>query len=1041
MKLARLSIKHPTFITAIVFVMLVAGYLMMSRMSISMFPDVNMPFVTVTTIYPGAGPKEMESQVSKVLEEQICAIAGLKHIHSVNLDSYSMVWSVFNLETDAQYAEQQVKNKIALVRNRLPRDIEEPIVKRHDPMESSVMTITLSAELSPAQLYDVAETIVKPNLEQVPNVGSVEIVGGTKREIQVNIDRSKLKEYETSLSLIAMRLGMSSQNIPVGKISGLTKELSFRTIGEFNSIDRIKNVVVGFYASDVPVTLGKFAEIKDTVQAVKTKGLLNGKSAVVIDVYKQSGANTVRVSDELWKKIKKINETLKSTPASPSLFVVIDGATPVRNNLDNVRETIFEGILLAFIVVYLFLGNFRSTFITITALPNSLLGAFIFMALSGFNINICSLLALSLSVGLLVDDAIVVRENIFRHIENGAAPAKAAETGTAEVALAVIATTLTVIAVFLPVGFLQGIVGQFLKQFGLTVVFAMAISLFDALTVAPMLSAYLIGNIKSEIKKKPNIFLSALYAPAKWFDKLQNWLEKVYEQVMHFALQHRLVILISAVILLGASLFLVPKIKTGFLPPNEFGEFTIDMIAPPGTTLDNMEQNVRLVDEFLRKEPDVATVLATVGNSNGESNIGYCYIKMVPEKNRKSWPKTGKRSTADMRDYIREKLQQFSDKMSIAVNEIPIAGDPYPFYMILKGDDIDALTQTVPQVLEKIKTIPGLVDVNTDFRPGKPEYQFILEPQKMQRLGVQAVTAGMELRMMVEGAVPAKFRENGREYDIRLKLRDDQRDLSKQFDYLYVPNMNYQLVKLKNIATPVLTTGPSKIGRRDRARYVSIYGNIDRQGAIGNAMKGTRKIMSEFKLPPGMTYEFSGETEEMEDMFKNMTTAAILSVVFIYFILASLYESLVIPFTIMTALPLAIVGALIALFVSHQSINLLTMIGLIMLLGLVTKNSILLVDYTQKLMQSGLNRNDALIKAGLTRLRPIMMTTFALIAGMLPVALAVTEVGQMRKGMGIAIIGGLLSSTILTLVVVPALFGYMDSFRNWSRKLFGRPQK
>ncbi|OGS19520.1 MAG: hypothetical protein A3J83_02690 [Elusimicrobia bacterium RIFOXYA2_FULL_40_6] len=788
--------------------------------------------------------------------------------------------------------------------------------------------------------------------------------------------------------------------------------------------------MVSFFANDVPVTVGKVGQVVDTTQDVKTKGYLNGKSALLIEVYKRSGSNTVDVSDNILKKVSLINKSLEKHEGAPKIQIVRDNAKAIRMNLEDVKLTIFEGIFLAIIVVYLFLGNFKSTFITIMALPNSLIGAFILMGIAGFSVNMLTLMALSLAVGLLIDDAIVVRENIFRHIEEGEDPKSAAEKGTNEVMLAVVATTLAIIAVFLPVGFLQGMVGQFFKEFGLTIVFAMTISLFDALTVAPMLSAYLIGKIDKT--KKPSWLEKVVYAPADKFNDFYNVVEKKYEQLIKFTLKHKLRIILISLAVLVLSLGSVVKIPKTFMPTNEWGEFFVNLEAKPGTSLNQMDKYAVQIDELLRKEKEIEMVSISVGNTNGESNVASLYVQMVPSNKRK-------RSTGDMKVYVRKLLDPYKEAMNPKVADVSMAGEDSPFFVILKGNDLETLSNEASILMEKFKTIPGLVDIDTNYKAGKPEYQVKMIPSKMVKLGVQSISAGMELRGMVEGLLPAKYRENGMEYDIRVMLNDNQKDISRQFDQLYVPNVNMQLVKLKNVAEPIVTTGPSKIFRRNRSRYVAIMGNLGKNGAIADITAQAKKILDKEKLPEGVEYEFSGSSEDFVDLFRNMIIAAGLSVVFIYFVLASLYESLIIPFTIMMALPLAIIGALLALLITGHSINMFTMIALIMLFGLATKNSILLVDYTQQLMRKGLPRDEALVRAGVVRLRPILMTTFALIAGMLPLALGLSEVGKFRSSMGVAIIGGLISSTFLTLVIIPAVFGYMDTFRLWTRKLLGRP--
>ncbi|MEI7905137.1 MAG: efflux RND transporter permease subunit [Candidatus Firestonebacteria bacterium] len=1034
MNLAGLSIKRPSLIMSLVALMLVIGAICMFRMNVDMMPDVTFPVVVVTTIYPGAGPNEIETQVSKVLEEQIATISGLKTISSTNQDGVSIVVAEFTFETDAKYADQQVRDRIAQVRNKFPTAIQEPIVKRFEFADLPISSFSLAAELKPAELFDLADNTIKSGFSQVDNVGKVEIIGGTKREIHVILDRKKLKDYETSVSAVAGRIAGNSQNIPIGKVSREAKELTFRTIGEFQSVEKIEDVVVNFFGSDVPITVSRLGKVVDTVEEVKTFGYLNGKSSVFINVYKQSGANTVSVSDNLLKRMGKINVELAKQPGSPKLSIIRDNSRGIRLNLKDMKETIFLGILLALVVVYMFLGNFRSTFITILALPNSLIGAFIFMYLFGFTINVLTLMALSLAVGLLLDDAIVVRENIFRHIEKGEPPEEAAQKGTDEVTLAVIATTLTVIAVFLPVGFLQGTVGQFFKQFGLTLVFAMCISLFDALTIAPMLSAYFMGKPKAkEDGKEPSFLYKVIHAPAKWFDVMQNWLERKYESIMKYTLKHKGLVLIVVAVVFVASLGTFMKIPFTFMAAQEYGEFFIDLEAKPGTSLSEMNKYTLEIDELLRKDKDIEFVSATVGNSNGESNVANMFVKMVPAKQRKT-------TTSGKKVEVRQLLESKKEELNPGVSDQSMNGSK-AFNLLLTGNDLDQLSGVAQGLLGKIRQIPGLVDVDCNYKPGKPEFQVKLDPSKMAKFGVQSVSAGMELRGGVEGILPAKYRENGLEYDIRVLTQEDQRDMSKEFNSIYVPNVNMQLVKLKNIAEGSIASGPQKIFKRNRSRYVMITGNLDKGGAIGSITSAARKIMEKEKLPEGVGYQFTGSSEDLKDLVINMGIAAVLSVIFIYLILVSLYESLIIPLTIMSALPLSIVGGLLALFFAGQSLDMFGMIGFIMLLGLSAKNSILLVDFTQKLMRKGLERDASIIEAGKTRLRPILMTTFALIAGMLPLALGLSEVGNFRKSMGVAVIGGLISSTFLTLVVVPAIFGYMDTFRLWTRKILGRPIK
>ncbi|MEQ1877771.1 MAG: efflux RND transporter permease subunit, partial [Bdellovibrionia bacterium] len=491
MNLAQLSIKRPAFITAIVSLILVLGFMSMQRLGVDLFPNVTFPIVMISFPYPGAGPVEMETQVSKIVEEEVSTLSGVKTVRSINKEGIATIIAEFSLETDVKYAEQQIKDRMTAIKTKLPADVKEPIIRRMDPADQPIVIVALSAKMTPAELFDFAEQTVKPHFAQLAQVGLVEVIGGRKREIRVELDRKKLKSFEVSASQVSTRIQATGMNVPAGKISEAANETVFRTLGEFKTLQDIEEASVNFVGNDVSVRVRDLGKVVDGLTDEKSKAFNNGEAALFLMVFRQSGANTIAVADNVRKEVEKLNKDYAIKETVPKMAVVRDTAKFIRANVQDVKESIFFGITLTILVVFLFLGNARSTFITGMALPNSLLGAFILMAVAGFTINVMSLLALSLAVGLLIDDAIVVRENIFRHQEMGKDPETAALEGTKEVTLAVVATTLTVIAVFGPIGFLSGVVGQFFKQFGLTIVFAMLISLFDAMTVAPMLSAYL----------------------------------------------------------------------------------------------------------------------------------------------------------------------------------------------------------------------------------------------------------------------------------------------------------------------------------------------------------------------------------------------------------------------------------------------------------------------------------------------------------------------------------------------------------------------
>lgn len=999
-------------------------------MPVDLFPDVTFPIVAVSTVYGGAGPAEVETLVSKVIEDEISTLTGIKKVSSTNVEGMSTVIAEFTLDTDIKYAEQQVRDKVSFAKRKMPDDIEEPMIRRIDPADQPILILALSAKLPEAELFDLADKDIKPRIEQVNQVGMVEVIGGREREIHVELDRKKMKDYEVSATSVASRIAAAGQNIPAGTVEEQKTETVFRTLGEFKTVQDIGNVIVSFFGNDVPVTVADVGRIHDTVKDETARVYMNGEKSVFLMVYRQSGSNTIAVSDGVKKRVEQINANFAASSNSngATMKVVRDGARMIDANVYDVNEAIIIGIILTIIVVYFFLGSGRSTFITGLALPTSLIGAFFLMSLAGFSINVMSLLALSLAVGLLIDDAIVVRENIFRHTEMGKSPLRAASQGTKEVMLAVIATTLAVIAVFAPIGFLDGVVGQFFKQFGLTVCFALVISLFDAITIAPMLSAYYGGNPHGHKKGvRKGIWDHTVRRLVDGFDSFQTWMENKYGDILRWTLKRPMVVITGAIVIFFVSIYTIKYIPKTFLPTQDTGEFSVALDMPPGTNLDAMTEITKQVDEALRSNKEVETSVMIVGGRTGESNKAQFFVTMVPSKQREL-------TTSQFKDKVREQLKPFARANPIVKDVDMMGGGQRAFMVNIVGSDLEELEKAANEVYAKIKDHPGLKDPELTHRPGKPEFQVQPDKVRAERLGVATVSLGQELRTQIEGAIPAVFREQGEEYDIRVRLRDDQRNLKEGFNQTYIPNVNQTLVRLRDVAKPVETTGPATINRQDRTRYVQIAADVAPDGpGMGAVMADIDRIFKEeVKLPEGMGYTYVGQAENFQELIVNMLIAGGMGILFIYLVLASLYESFVTPFTIMLVLPLAMCGAFFALLIGGESLNIFSMIGVIMLLGVATKNSILLVDYTNQLVDQGMKRADAIVEAGKVRLRPILMTTFALIAGMLPIAIGLNEASKQRTGMGVAVIGGLISSTLLTLVVVPAAYTYLERFRVWS---------
>lgn len=931
----------------------------------------------------------------------------------------------FTLETDVKFAEQQVRDRVSSAKRKLPTEIEEPTIRRIDPADQPIMMLAVSAPIPEGKLYDLASEEIRPKLEQIAQVGRVELVGGRKREIQVQLDREKLRAREIPIIQVFNTLKNFGQNVPAGKVQQEKGELVFRTLGEFNNLEQIKKATVSFIGNDVATKVSDIGTVVDTLEDEKTRAYLNGESTIIFQIYKQSGANTVKVANAVKKKTLLLDEEMKAQLGKDyNIRLVYNMARFIDANVADVLESILFGVILTIIVVFFFLGSIRSTFITGLAIPFSMIGGLALVYAFGFSINVMTLLAMSLSVGLLIDDAIVVRENIFRHLEMGKSAIRAALEGTAEVRLAVIAVTMAILAVFGPIAFLQGVVGQFFKAFGMTVCFVMAVSLFDALSNAPMLSAYF-GGTAADLHKRWKIIVA--------FDRMQTWLEEKYAQFLHWTLNHRGMTLIGTVVIVLASCSTLQFVPKTFLPAQDNGEFMVSLETKPGTSLKEMADIALAVDKKIQTHGEVTQTILTVGDANGVPNVANFFVELKPFGKRS-------KSTTIVKMEMRELLKEFKDAAPTVKDVDMVAAGMRPFNVYVRGQDLNDVKKVTDQLYAKLKAHPGVLDPELTDKPGRPEFQVQVDLEKANRLGMSTSIVGQELRGYVEGLEPAKFREKGLEYNVRVRVKDDQRDLQKSYDQILVPNMNMRMIPLNAAATGSITLGPANINRENRARYIGVGADMAPDGpGMGGVINDINSWFAnkEIELPPGVTYRFVGQAENFQELVGSMLTAAFLAVVFIFLVLASLYESLMTPFTIMLVIPLAVVGAFVALCVTQHSLDLFSMIGCIMLMGLATKNSIILVDYINHKLKEGLSLNAAIIDAGKTRLRPILMTSLALIAGMIPVAIGLNEASNQRTSLGIAVIGGVISSTLLTLIVIPAVFSYIENFRQWMLKNVG----
>lgn len=1039
MSLPKISISRPIFMTCVTIALVVVGAAAYKSMSVDLYPDVSIPVVTVQTVYAGAGPSEIETLVSRPIEEEVSTISGIKRLTSKSLEGVSQVIVEFNSTVDVKHAEQEVRDKVNVAKAKLPTEVEDPVIKRFDPADTPILMVSLTAkDMGDAQLFDIADQFVKPRLEQVSNVGAIEILGGREREIHVLLDRRKLQTREMSVSQVAAQVGASGENIPSGKVNQGEKEMVFRGLGEFHSVPEIADTLVNLYGNEVPTRVADLGIVKDTLADEKSRAYVDGEKSIFLQVYRQSGSNTVKVADDIMKQLQRIEPELAKMEGAPHVRVVTDASKKIRDNLYDVNETIIIGIILTVLTVFFFLGSPRSTLITALSVPISLVGAFMIMKLAGFSLNVISMLALTLAVGLLIDDAIVVIENIYRRMELGEDSLTAAEKGTTEIQMAVMAITLVVIAVFVPVGTMSGTIGQFLKQFGMTVVFSMAISWFVAMTIIPMLTAYFGGSGHaghSKEHKPAGLYDKTLGRMLKGFDRFQTWLEDVYVKLLRVSLKFPKTTIAVTVLIFFASIYTVTKVPGAFISDDDSGEFSVTLEMQPGTSLDGMEEVSRKVDKILHDNPEVDFTTMIVGSLYGESNKASFYVRMKRGKEK------GPLSTEQFRDKIRGQLVGFADANPVVKKYDATGGmGQQPFILNIISADPKELEQAGTHILEVLKKDPRLKDVDTNFRPGKPEMQVVLKPGAAKAYGINTKTMGAELRAQVEGMIPAKFRERGREYDVRVRLQDDQRDLMKTYNQAYVPNVNRKLVRLSDVATGDVKSGPASIERMDRGRYIQISAGLAPGVGLSDVVNDAVKAMTtgENAFSSNVRYGFGGDAENMQELMTSTVLALGFAILFIYLILSSLYESFITPITIMITLPLALSGAFVALFMFNQTLTIFAIFGFFMLLGVAGKNGILLVDFARQAMAEGKSRSEALILAGKTRLRPILMTSFALIAGTLPVAIGLNEASRTRTAMGVAIIGGIVLSTVLTLIVVPAVFTYVDRFRIWANNYGAR---
>ncbi len=1019
MFLSNLSIKYPVFATMMMAALAVLGIASYRQLNVDFFPKVEIPVVTVTTVYLGAGPETVEREVTKKLEEEINTVEGVNHIQSISQEGVSSIVVEFNLEVSAAVASEDVRGKIAGIRGELPREIEEPIVQRIDFGLLPIVSIGVNAPgLSAQAATDFADKVVKRRIENVRGVGSVALVGESTREIQVVVDRLKLEAYHISLAEVVTALGRENVDVPAGNADRGSTQALVRVAARGRTAEDIGDIPVK-RPGGMAVYVRDLAQVVDGIEEPKNAAYLDERPALALEIQKQSGANTVAVADGVLEAVAAMK---KEMPPGVTLSVIKDDSQFIRDSIEDVNTTMVIGGLLTVFIVYLFLNSWRSTIITGVTLPISIMAGFIGMRAFGFTLNVLTMMGLSLAIGMLIDDAIVVRENIVRHLQRGKDHFDAARDGTAEIGLAVMATTFTILAVFVPVAFMAGMVGRMFYEFGITVAAAVAASLFVSFTLDPMLSS---RWYDPDIEKgyHPHLLGRMLQRFNQWFEDLHVR----YERLLGWALRHRLAVLALATVAFVGAFPILAILGGDFMPDFNQGEYQVSVKATPGATLAETRERALQVVRRLKTLPDVDYTYTTIGEAGitrRPVTEGVIYVKLRPKVG-----KTFSQVVAEARRAVAD-----IPGLTYGFTEAGPFGQK-PVQYTVRGPEVDELDRLSRELVQRMGKIRGLEDVETSLEKSKPELRVEFDRDRAGDLGLNVAPVAMTLRAALTGEVATTIEDaDGDSHDVRVRLRPDQRRYAEDLLGLRVPTDKDDprgdkiLVPLGEVARAVPASGPSTIRRMDLQREVRISGaNAGR--SLGEVAGDIESQVAAMKLPPGYDVRPVGDSEELKKMFSNMMQTLLLAIIFIYLILASQFGSFLHPFAIMLSLPLSLVGVAVALLLTGDSLNIMSMIGLIMLMGLVTKNAILLVDFTNQARARGTPRDEALVKAGSTRLRPIVMTTLAMIFGMLPLAFAIGAGAELRAPMARAVIGGLITSTLLTLVVVPVVYTYLDGLR------------
>ncbi len=1011
MKLSEISIQRPVFATVLSLAILLLGAIGFTRLPVREYPDIDPPIVSVTTFYRGASPSVVETEITNILEEQLATLANVKTLTSSSQEQGSVITIEFELNQDVDQAANDVRDKVSRIRGQLPREADDPIISKVDANAQPVFWLALSSDrFSGLELTDVADRVLKERIQRLPGVGSVFIGGAREYAMRVWLDPQRMAARGLTTADIENAVRTENVEIPGGRVEGTEREFSVRTRGELASAQEFANIIVS-QDKDNPVRLGDVAQVEVGAQDERSTARFNGKPAVGLGIVKQSKASTLDVCKAVRGSLPDLEKLI---PTGMRLDVAYDSSTFIQNSIHEVAQTILIAMILVVLVVYFFLKSFRATLVPAVAIPVSIIGTFAVAYFMGFTINILTLLGLVLAIGLVVDDAIVMLENIVRHLEMGKLRRQAALDGAKEIGFAILATTITLVAVFVPVAFLTGTVGRLFNEFGLTVAVAVAISGFVALTLSPMLCSKILKPIHGSSDRWT----------ARTFDAFFGFVDRTYERSLRGVLRHRVWSITAAFVLVLAAGSLFKLLPRELVPTEDRGLAFGIVLAPEGSTLDYTDRYMRMVESKLLPLPERQALFSAVGlgfGGPGRVTNGFVFLNLKPKKERK-------RSQQEIVASLFPQMMGIPGVLAFLINPPSLGGgaNSTPVEYVLEADDYQTLAQAVGVMMQKGRALGYLVNLDSDLHLDKPQLDIAIDRERAAGLGVSVDEIGSTLETFLGGRVVSQFKRGTKQYDVIAQVKPSLRSTPDAIQDLYLRGKG-GLVQLANVVNVSESVSPKELNHYNRVRSATVTANLAPGVDLGTALRDLDRIAAN-DLPPGVKHELAGQSQEFASSSSKLYYLFVFAVVFIFLVLAAQFESFVHPLTILLAVPLAVVGALISLFIFKQSLNVYSQIGLIMLVGLVTKNSILIVEYANQLRAKGLSALEGVVEASKIRLRPILMTSFATIFGVLPIAIGLGEGAESRRPLGIAVVGGMVFSTFLTLVLVPVVYMLLARF-------------